>query len=80
MNKIGTLQMQSSGRWAICINGDFPDEITSGDTIEVEVSGADTLLRTGVEFNHKRRAYVSTKGYPLKDGLMVSRPGDGVRF
>lgn len=79
--KIGKLEMQSSGRWAIRIEGEeYPDEITSGDTIEIEVSGADSLLRTGVEFSHKRRAYVSTEGYPLKDGLRVARPSDGMRF
>ena len=38
--KEGVLQMQPSGRWAVCRPGREPVEITSGELFRVEVDGA----------------------------------------
>jgi hypothetical protein len=37
--KEGTLRMQPSGRWAVCMPGRKPIEINSGDVFRVEVGG-----------------------------------------
>jgi hypothetical protein len=48
-DKEGILQMQPSGRWAICRTGFDPIEITSGDVFRVEVPGEAGLRRTRME-------------------------------
>jgi len=78
----GTLRLQPSGRWAVCLPGQKPVELMSGDVFRVEVKGE---LRTSrMEFRHfqgpmKGREYrvqpgeyYSVDGYWLRDGLRAS--------
>ena len=65
--KEGILQMQPSGRWAVCRPGREPVEITSGERFRVEFAGK--LQLTRMEF---RRGYYSVDGYPLRDGLRAA--------
>jgi hypothetical protein len=37
--KEGVLQMQPSGRWAICRPGERPHELKEGDVFQIEVAG-----------------------------------------
>jgi hypothetical protein len=46
----GVLQIQPSGRWAVCRPGREPVEITSGELFRVEVDGE--LKVTRMEFQH----------------------------
>lgn len=70
-DKEGTLQMQSSGRWAICRPGD-PIEITSsGDVFRVEVPGETGLRRTHMEHMHGE-GYYGVNGFDLRDGLRAA--------
>ena len=48
--KEGTLQMQPSGRWAVCRPDRRPVEITSGELFRIEDDGE--LKVTGMEFRH----------------------------
>ena len=43
--KEGILQMQPSGRWAVCRPGREPVEIASGDVFRVEFAGQLKLTR-----------------------------------
>jgi hypothetical protein len=82
VGKIGTLQRQPSGRWAICRPGRMV-EITSGDLVHVEVKGElkPTALSSGISAGRSRGAhtegsrasYYSVDGYALRDGM---RAGD----
>jgi hypothetical protein len=69
--KEGTLQMQPSGRWAICRPGFDPIEITSGDVFRVEVPGEAGLRRTRME-HMQGEGYYSVNGYNLRDGLRAA--------
>ena len=81
--KEGILQMQPSGRWAVCRPGRAPVEITSGEIFRIEVDGE--LRPTLMEFRHfagplKGRLYrgqpgeyYSVDGYWLRNGLRVAR-------
>ena len=71
-DKEGTLQMQPSGRWAVCRPGHAPVEITSGELFWVEVSGE--MKPTRMEFWHiaGAREYNSVDNYPLHDGLRAA--------
>jgi hypothetical protein len=71
----GVLQMQPSGRWAVCRPGLDPVEITSGELFRVEVAGAKELRLTRMEYRHLPGgdgAYYSVDGYPLRDGLRAA--------
>ena len=64
-DKDGTLQLQPSGRWAICRLGLDPVEITAGELFRVEVAGELKLTR----MEYGAGEYYRTDGYPLRDGL-----------
>jgi len=80
--KHGVLQMQPSGRWAICRPGHKPIEITSGETFQIEVDGE--LKPTRMEFWHfsgplkgrehrgQSGEYYSVDDYPLRNGLRAA--------
>jgi len=67
----GTLQMQPSGRWAICRPGRDPFEITSGDVFRVEVPGEPGLRRTRME-HMDGEGYFSVNGYNLRAGMRAA--------
>ena len=66
----GTLQMQQSGRWAVCRPGQEPVEISSGELFRVEVAGE--LQPTRMEFDE---GYHSIDDYPLRAGLRAAIGG-----
>jgi hypothetical protein len=67
----GVLRMQPSGRWAVCMPGCDPMEITSGEVFRVEVDGREGLQRTRMEYAHPG-GYYAVDGYPLRDGLRAA--------
>jgi hypothetical protein len=68
--KVGVLQIQSSGRWAVCRPGRTPVEITSGELFRVEVG---ELKITRMEFAHGQPGeYYSVDGYRLTNGLRAA--------
>lgn len=77
--RIGRLTPMPSGRWGILYEDDHVDEVTSGDVIYVEVSGAGAMAQTRIEFDHKKRQYYSVDGYPLRVGFRAEL-GSGMRF
>jgi hypothetical protein len=71
--KEGILQMQQSGRWAVCRPGRVPVEITSGELFRVEVDGK--LEVTRMEFAHdggRGGEYYSVDGYHLANGVRAA--------
>ena len=66
--RIGRLTPLPSGRWGIVYEEGDEMEITSGDSIYVEVSGGNGLLLTRIEYDNSKRAYYSVEGYALKVG------------
>ena len=75
--KEGVLQMQPSGRWAVCRPGREPVEITSGELFRVEVDGAKALRLTRMEHSRHEGGYYSFDGYPLRDGLRAAFGEEG---
>ena len=74
--KEGTLQMQSTGRWAVVRPGRSPVEITSGEVFRVEVSGE--LMVTRMEFQPGQPGeYYSVDGYRLLNGLRAAIGDEG---
>ena len=81
-DKEGILQIQPSGRWAVCRPGRAPVEITSGELFRIEVDGE--LKPTRMEFHHftgpmKGREYrgqpgeyYSVDGYHLRNGARAA--------
>jgi hypothetical protein len=81
-DKEGILQLQPSGRWAVCRHGREPVEITSGELFRVEVNGE--LKVTRMEFREFLRPlkgrenrgqsgeFYSADGYWLRDGLRAA--------
>jgi hypothetical protein len=69
--KEGTLQMQSTGRWAVCRPGQEPVEINAGDVFRIEVPGEAGLRRTRME-HMDGEGYFSVNGYNLRDGLRAA--------
>jgi hypothetical protein len=67
----GVLRMQSSGRWAVCMPGCDPMEITSGEMFRVEVEGMEGLQLTRMEHAHPG-GYYAVDGYALRDGLRAA--------
>jgi hypothetical protein len=67
----GELRMQPSGRWAVCMPGQSPIEITSGELFRVEVEGQEGLQLTRMEHAHPG-GYYAVAGYPLRDGLRAA--------
>jgi len=69
--KEGVLQMQPSGRWAVCGPGRAPIEITSGELFRVEEGGE--LMVTRMEFQQGPPGeYYSVDGYRLLNGLRAA--------
>jgi Domain of unknown function (DUF5348) len=81
-DKEGVLQMQPSGRWAICRKGHEPIELTSGDVFQVEVDGELKPTRMeswhfsgplkGREHRGRSGEYYSVDEYHLRDGLRAA--------
>jgi hypothetical protein len=67
--KIGTLRMLSSRRWAICRPGREPVEIASGEVFRVE--GADGVRVTRMEYT-PGCGYYAADGPPLWAGLRAA--------
>jgi hypothetical protein len=72
-SKGGVLQMQPSGRWAVCRPGRDPVEITSGECFRIMTT--DGVRVTRMEFSHARRGYYCIDGYELSDGLWAAIGG-----
>jgi len=70
----GVLRMQPSGRWAVCMPGQEPMEVTSGEIFRVEVEGREGLHVTRMEHAHLG-GYYAVEGYPLRDGLRAALGG-----
>ena len=71
--KIGTLQMQPSGRWAVCRPGRMPVEITSGEVFRVAVRGLPGLQLTRMEYDREAtNGYYSVDGFWLYDGVAAA--------
>ena len=51
-DKIGTLRMQPSGKWAVCRPGRAPFEINAGEQFRIETPSGKGLKRTRMEFRH----------------------------
>jgi hypothetical protein len=66
----GVLQMQPSGRWAVCRPGQASIEITSGKVFRVEDPGKAGLQRTRMEQDSE--GYYSVHGHHLHDGLRAA--------
>lgn len=74
-DKIGVLEMSSSGRWEIKYpDGDTPMQITSGDQFYIEVSGSGGMELTTME--SRRGQYYSIDEHPLRAGLRASFVGN----
>jgi hypothetical protein len=81
-DKVGVLELQPSGHWAICRPGHKPIEIASGDTFQIEVDGV--LKPTRMEFRHftgplkgrelwgQAGEYYSAEGYHLRNGVRAA--------
>ena len=67
--KEGILQMQPSGRWAVCRPGRNP--ITGGERFRIEFLGEMRLTRMKLR-DSPRRGYYTVDGYPLRDGLRAA--------
>jgi hypothetical protein len=71
-DKEGVLQLQASGRWAVCRQGREPVEITSGHVFRVEAKTRPGVLTlTSMEYRHSGRgggAYYSVDGFELYNG------------
>jgi hypothetical protein len=73
----GVLQMQSSGRWAVCRPGLSPVEIMSGERFRVEVDGE--LKPTRMEYQRGNPGeYYSVDGYRLLNGLRAAIGGGDI--
>ena len=80
----GVLQLQPSGRWAVCRPNWRPVEFTSGDVFRIQVDDMPGLRVTRMEFRHfhgpmKGRTlrglsgeYYSVDGYRLRNGLRAA--------
>jgi hypothetical protein len=80
----GILQLQASGRWAVCRPNRRPADITSGDVFRIQVDDMPGLQVTRMEFRHfqgpmKGRTlrglsgeYYSVDGYWLRNGLRAA--------
>jgi hypothetical protein len=70
--KEGVLQMQSSGRWAVCRPGREPVEITTGDLFRLEVDGELKVTRMQFQHSGPTGEYYSVDGYRLLNGLRAA--------
>jgi len=81
-DKEGILQLQPSGRWAVCRPGRDPVEITSGELFRVDVNGELKVTRMefreflaplkGRENRGQSGEFYSADGYWLRDGLRAA--------
>jgi hypothetical protein len=69
--KEGILQMQPSGRWAVCRPRRAPAEITGGERFRIEFLGEMRLTRMKFR-DSPRRGYYTVDGDPLRDGLRAA--------
>jgi hypothetical protein len=71
---MGTLKLQSNGRWLIERPNGNHTELSSGSAFRVGVDGK--LKLTHLEFAHGEGGgrYYSVDGYPLRDGLRAAGP------
>jgi hypothetical protein len=92
-DKEGTLQMQPSGRWAVCRPGRSPVAIRPGDLFRVAVAGKEGLQPTRMEFRHftgpmngrtlrgQPGEYYSVDDYRLANGMRAALPlTSSIRF
>ncbi len=77
--RIGRLIPQQNGYWAIVYEEGADDEIHSGDSIYIEVSGGNGLLLTRIEYDNSKRSFYSVDGYALKVGYRAEYV-HGLRF
>jgi hypothetical protein len=75
-DKEGILELQPSGRWAVCQPGRAPVEINSGDVFRIEVPGEAGLRRTRME-HMDGEGYYSVNGYNLRDGVRAAIGAEG---
>jgi hypothetical protein len=80
----GILQLQASGRWAVCRPNRRPVEVTSGDVFRIQVDDMPGLQVTRMEFRYFRGPmkgcalrgltgeYYSVHGYWLRNGLRAA--------
>jgi hypothetical protein len=73
-DKDGTLQMQPSGRWAVCRLGHDPVEITSGELYRIEVDGKLQVRR--MDYAPGWRGYYAVGGPPLCAGMRAVIGGE----
>ena len=81
-DKEGVLQMQASGRWAVCLPGRSPVEITWGYPFRIEVNGELRLTRmefrhfteptSGRDYRGQTGEYYSVDGYHLRNGARAA--------
>ena len=71
-DKEGVLQMQASGRWAVCLPGRSPVEITWGYPFRIEVNGELRLTRMDFQHAGSIGEYYSVDGYRLLNGLRAA--------
>ena len=70
--KEGVLQMQLSGRWAVCRPGRAPVEIASGELFRVEIDGELKVTRMDFQNAGSIGEYYSVDGYRLLNGLRAA--------
>ena len=78
----GVLQMQPSGRWAICRICERPHEINSGDVFRIEVDGELKVTTMefrkftgpldGREYRGLAEEYCSSNGFHLANGMRAA--------
>jgi hypothetical protein len=71
-DKIGTLCMQPTGRWAVCLPGRVPAEITSGDLFRIEVDGVLRITRMEYEQDGSGGEFYCIDGFELRDGVRAA--------
>ena len=80
--KEGVLQLQPSGRWAICRPGESPHELKEADAFRIEVAGELKPTRMafwhfsgplkGREHRGQSGEYYTVDDYPLQNGLRAA--------
>jgi hypothetical protein len=79
-DKEGILQMQTSGRWAVCRPGREPVEVTSGELFRVEVDGVLRITRMEHDpDDDPDGGYYSIDGYELRNGMRAAIGAERVR-
>ena len=77
-DKEGILQIQPSGRWAVCRPGRAPVEITSGELKPTRMEFHHfTGPMKGREYRGQPGKYYSVDGYHLRDGARAAIGEEG---